>query len=33
VTRNRILRHAAGLVLGGGAGFLVGRWVSCHSGG
>ncbi len=31
--RNRIIRQLIGPVVGGGGGFLVNRWVACHSGG
>lgn len=33
MTRNKLIRTIAGPVVGGGAGFLINKWITCHGGG
>jgi len=33
MTRASLLRHLAGPVLGGGAGYLLNKWITCRGGG
>ena len=33
MTRNTLIRRIGGPLLGGGAGFLVNKWITCRGGG
>jgi hypothetical protein len=33
MTRSRLIRSAVGLAAGGGAGFLINKWITCRGGG